>query len=35
MAAAEIPFTVVNGTLSATIPHLNYWTMIVVEYDDL
>jgi dextranase len=35
MNAVELPFTVENGVLNVTIPQLNYWTMIVVEYDDL
>jgi dextranase len=35
MDAAELPFTIENGILNVTIPHLAYWTMIVVEYDDL
>lgn len=35
MEAAELPFSIANGTLSINLPQLNYWTMIVVEYDDL
>jgi dextranase len=34
MEAAELPFSIQNGHLNVTIPQLNYWTMIVVEYDD-
>jgi dextranase len=31
--AVSLPFTVANGSLSFTLPHLNVWTMIVVEYE--
>ncbi|MFN8451256.1 MAG: glycoside hydrolase family 66 protein [Anaerolineae bacterium] len=34
MEAAEIAYTVEDGVLSLTLPRLNYWSMIVVEYDD-
>lgn len=34
MDAALLPFTVENGLLSLRLPRLNYWTMIVVEYEN-
>lgn len=33
MNAAALPFTVVDGTLNLTLPRLDYWSMIVVEYE--
>lgn len=32
MGATALPFTVEGGVLSLTLPHLNYWSMIVLEY---
>ncbi len=34
MDAAALPFTVEDGVLSLTLPRLNYWSMIVLEYTD-
>lgn len=34
MEATELAYTVEDGVLSLTLPRLNYWSMIVVEYDD-
>lgn len=34
MEPHELPFTVADGVLSVTLPRLNYWSMIVLEYDD-
>jgi dextranase len=35
MEAVQLPFNVENGKLHLILPYLHYWTMIVVEYDDL
>ncbi len=32
MPAQSLPFTVTDGVLSLTLPHLDTWSMIVVEY---
>lgn len=32
-SAISLPFTVADGSLTFTLPHLNVWTMIVVEYE--
>lgn len=31
--AVSLPFTDADGSLTFTLPHLNVWTMIVVEYE--
>ncbi|MBE2271314.1 MAG: hypothetical protein IAE80_23975 [Anaerolinea sp.] len=33
MEAVALPFAIEGGTLSFTLPRLDYWTMIVVEYE--
>lgn len=34
MSAESLPFTVENSQLKVKLPHLDYWSMIVVEYAD-